>query len=216
MAVLMMVYGFWHLRRGSGPKGQDLSSLQAWLRRAPDGTTGRIAGVKPIEQIVSPGDAQKTSQQQKKAAPFVLIFAVLFASLAVYQAAALVRLQSAGVRAEGQVVSLKAESSQGGSYSYYPIVRYRTSSNLTFEFKDNIGSNPPRYRAGDKVTVLYLADSPRTQVMIDRGPFWNWSLPAVLGAAALALFWLWSFLRRAVSPAAPVDRAAPSPIRIAT
>jgi hypothetical protein len=222
MAAFMIIYALWHFRRGLVSKGQRLSSPAAWWQStAGNATNAGFAGVKPIEQIVSPADAQqttaKTSQQWKKAAPFVLIFAVLLASFAVLQANMVARLQSAGLRAEGQVVNLKGEyssSSHGGSYSYYPIVRYRTATNVAVEFKDNIGSNPPSYRVGDKVTVLYLPDSPRTQVMIDRGAFWNWALPGVLGAGAVLLFWLFSFLRRADAQAAGTHGAAPSPMRM--
>ena len=217
MAALMTIYGIWHLRRSIAPKGQSPFSPQAW-RRAPGAS---VAGVRPIEQIVSPADAQQaaanTLQQWNKAAPFVLIFGLLLISFAVYQGVTLARLESVGLRAEGQVVGLKAEyssSSHGGSYNYFPIVRYRSNSNLTLEFKDSIGSNPPSYRVGDKVTVLYLPDTPRSQPMIDRGPFWNWMIPIALGAGSALLFWLFIFLRRSGSQAPGAGPVAPGPMRI--
>jgi hypothetical protein len=217
MAALLTVYGFWHLRRGTGLGSQRPSMLEAGRSLLGNRTAFGAADVKPIEQLVPPADARKaadkTSQQWSKAAPFALFFALLLMCLAVHQATALVRLQSTGLRTEGQVVSLKAESSSGGSYSYFPIIRYRARSHVAVEFKDNIGSNPPRYRVGDKVTVLYLPDSSRPQAIIDRGPFWNWVIPAALGAAALVALWLFFFLRRAV-PQATAKGVGPSPMSI--
>ena len=95
-------------------------------------------------------------------------------------------------------MGLKSEysSSGHGSYSYYPVVRYRTAQNLSVEFKDSIGTNPPSFRPGDKVTVLYLAEDPRMQAMIDRGRFWNSALPLALALAGILLLWLFVILRR--------------------
>src|SRR5439155_827275 len=84
----------------------------------------------------------------------------------------------------GEVVRLKSESSDHGGYSYYPIVRFRTETNALVEFKDSVGSNPPSYRVGDKVTVLYLLDNPSQEAIIDRGLFWNWAIPAFLFVGA--------------------------------
>jgi|SRR5579883_1967862 len=217
MAALMSVYGIWHLRRAMVPKGQSPSSPQAWRRAR----AASVAGARPIEQIVSPADAQQTAantaKQWKMAAPFALILAMLLIGLAVHQGITLAHLESAGLRGEGQVVGLKAEyssSSHGGSYSYFPVVRYRSNSNLTLEFKDSIGSNPPSYRVGDKVTVLYLPDTRRSQPMIDRGPFWNWMIPIALGTGSALVFWLFLFLRRTTSQAQGAGPVAPNPMRV--
>ena len=110
------------------------------------------------------------------------------------------------------MISLKSEYSSGrnGGYTYYPIVRYRTARNVTLEFKDSIGSNPPSYRPGDKVTVLYRADHPR-DVIIDRGAFWNWAIPAVLLMASLMLGALSLWIRRSgTSTETPTGLAAPA------
>jgi hypothetical protein len=36
-----------------------------------------------------------------------------------------------------------SSGSGGGHYVYYAIMRFRTEKNMTVEFKDNVGSNPP-------------------------------------------------------------------------
>src|SRR5205085_5322114 len=114
----------------------------------------------------------------------------------------------------GQVISLKSEyrsSDRVGSYSYYPIVRYTTDNHVSVEFKDSIGGNPPSYRVGDRVTVLYLADNPRKQAIIDRGMFWNWAIPVLLLLGAGLLFWLFIVMRR---PAPNPGSLTASPIRV--
>ena len=204
MAVFMLIYAGWHLRRGATPKPSRISP-EDWNRRRDFGAAAPqgLEQVRPIEQIVSASDfqqaAQRQSQQSRKLAPFVLLGAVMLISFAIYQGRSLARLESTGLRAEGQVVGLKSEyssNSHGGSYSYYPIVRYRTAQNLSVEFKDSIGTNPPSYRPGDKVTVLYLAEDPRMQAIIDRGRFWNSALPLGLALAGSLLLWLFVILRR--------------------
>jgi hypothetical protein len=54
--------------------------------------------------------------------------------------------------------------------------------------------------AGDQVTVLYLADSPRPEAIIDRGIWWNWGIPGILMLCAAGLVWLMIALRRSATP----------------
>ena len=188
MAVAMLLYLAEHGRRILIPKGQRLSIAEWRKQHGLDDTTAiDMEQVKPAEAILGAPGIQQTrqSQWQTKAAPFLLLFAVVLIGLALYQANKTWRLETAGVRAPGEVVRLNAEESSD-STSYYPVVRYRTQANETVEFKDSIGSNPPSYRSGDKVTVLYLAANPQRQAIIDRG-FWNWAIPAILLFAALFL-----------------------------
>jgi hypothetical protein len=71
-----------------------------------------------------------------------------------------------------------SSGSGGGHYVYYAIVRFRTEKNIVAEFKDNVGSNLPSHRPGDKVTVLYLPGNQQQDAIIDRGIWWNWAIPA--------------------------------------
>jgi len=213
MAACMPIYIGWHLRRGVIPKGQRLS-LQEWRRQRGLGEAASVdlSRVKPIEQIVSPADLERAAEQQsrqsRKAAPIVGLFAVVLVGVAIHQGAQIARLEAIGLRAQGEVVGLKSESSSGSS-TYHAIVRFRTEKNALVEFKDSIGTNPPSHRVGDKVTVVYLADDPWKEVIVDRGTFWNWAIPALLLAGAVLLFWLLLVMRRtgrqnaAVGPLAP-------------
>lgn len=153
---------------------------------------------------------QTQLQNNKRAAPFVGVFAVVLLGVGIYQAMDVARLESSGLRAQGEVVRLVGESSSssGGAYSYHAIVRYRTEKNVRVEFKDNVGSNPPSHRPGDKVTVLYLADSPRGQAIIDRGLWWNWAIPGILFLSAALLAWLLVFVLRSGATQKPMGGLA--------
>jgi len=83
------------------------------------------------------------------------------------------------VRVTGTVASLYEKSDSDGS-TYYPVVRFLDSNDAEVRFKDHVGSNPPSYRVGDPVTVLYVRGSAASSAMIDRGR-WNWLPTGLLG-----------------------------------
>jgi len=196
MAALLILYAVLHGRRIFIPKAQRVS-IAEWRQQHGLGAAGLdLTQVKRIEELVPQAQLQQQAatqrQQMRRWAPFIALAAVALAALAVWQGMRLAHLEAAGLRAPGEVVSLKEEWSSGsgsssGHYTYYPIVRFSTPDNARIEFKDSIGSNPPSHRAGDKVTVLYLAENPRANAMIDRGLFWNWAIPAAILAGALLL-----------------------------
>jgi uncharacterized protein DUF3592 len=192
MGAAMILYLVERGRRLLIPKGQRLS-IAEWKKQHGISASIDLAQVKRIEDLVPGASAQENAatQQARKWAPVVGVFALVLAALGVWQSMRLAHLETAGIRAPGQVVRLHGEWSSGSSgsshYTYYPIVRFRTAENETIEFKDSIGSNPPSYRAGDKVTVLYLADTPNRNAMIDRGLFWNWAIPVGIFIAAIVV-----------------------------
>jgi hypothetical protein len=206
----MLVFLAAHGRRILIPKGQRLS-IAEWRKQRGLGAAIDPAAIKPIEKILATPEAQQTQRQANRmAAPLLAIFAVILLCVGIFQAREIARLQSSGLRAPGAVVRLKAELGSGSDsrYTYYPIVRYRTDKNVTVEFKDNVGSNPPSYRPGDKVTVLYLADSPRQDVIIDRGPFWNWTIPGLLLFFAAGLGGILMLVLRSRASAKPLGGLA--------
>jgi Protein of unknown function (DUF3592) len=205
MAVGILIYLGFHIRRIMIPKGQRLSVAE-WRKQHGLGEAASIdlARVKPIEQLVPGTDVEQAavtrSRQASKAAPIVGVFAVILFVVGVCQSVKIARLEATGLRAQGEVVRLKGESSSSdhGGYSYYPIVRFKAEQNTRVEFKDSVGSNPPSYRVGDKVTVLYLAGNPSQEAIIDRGAFWNWAIPALLFAGAVLLLCLLLAMLRTV------------------
>jgi hypothetical protein len=203
MAVALLAYLAERGHRVFIPKAQRLSVAQ-WRAQHGLGAAAAVdlAGVRPIEDILSAPELRQAQQRQaqssRKAAPLVGLFALLLVCVGLWQGRRIAQLEAVGLRAPGQVVRLKQESGSGQS-SYYAIVRFRTARNETIEFKDDVGSNPPSHRPGDRVSVLYLASDPRQQAIIDRG-IWNWAIPGIILAIAAFLAWLTVFLMRSGAP----------------
>jgi len=94
------------------------------------------------------------------------------------------------VRAPGSVVQLATNHSSDGADTYAPVVEFEHQGRK-YTFKDSISSNPPSYRRGDAVGVLYDPDRPR-DARIDRGR-WNKAVPILIGGfgALLCLLAVW-------------------------
>jgi hypothetical protein len=88
---------------------------------------------------------------------------LLLGSLFVYQNTRSFLAQA--VEANGTVIGLEhsrssSTSSSGSSSTYRPVVEFTTAAGKRIEFTSSVGSNPPSYREGEPVTVLYLAAEP--------------------------------------------------------
>ncbi|WP_013320872.1 DUF3592 domain-containing protein [Gloeothece verrucosa] len=66
------------------------------------------------------------------------------------------------VSSVGTVIDLRVKSSydhDGGSI-YYPRVSFQTEKAEKIDFESNFGTNPPAYKVGQQVPVLYHPDNP--------------------------------------------------------
>ena len=205
MAAAMLLYLGERAWRSIIPRGQRLS-IEDWKKLHNIGqATLDLSNVKPIETFVSAPEAAQARLTQTKSykiiVPILAAVAVLLLGIGVFQSMKISRLETQGLRAQGQVVRMNSESRSSGGYTYYPVVRFRTVANTTVEFKDSVGTNPPTHRAGDKVTVLYLAGDPQRQAIIDRGFVLNWAIPGVVFLFAAGLAMLCVTLRRQMKTA---------------
>ncbi|ABU59676.1 DUF3592 domain-containing protein [Roseiflexus castenholzii] len=78
------------------------------------------------------------------------------------------------VKAQGAVVEVVSRTRTQGekrSTLHYAVVEFRTANGETIRFEDTMGSNPPAYRVGDAVEVLYDPQTPQS-AMIDS--WWIW------------------------------------------
>ncbi|HUI56914.1 MAG TPA: DUF3592 domain-containing protein [Bryobacteraceae bacterium] len=74
----------------------------------------------------------------------------------------------------------------GGRAVYYPRVRFRTAGGRQISFLSSGGSNPPAYRVGESVTVLY---DPQDPYNVSIRSFWNvWVLPFILCSLGVFFF----------------------------
>ena len=85
-----------------------------------------------------------------------LIFIVLGGAFMLVGAFSLYRTKrfvEEAVPAFGEVVGLREHHGDGVTYS--PIVRFPTPAGGFVEFTETVSSNPPGYKVGDRVRVLY-------------------------------------------------------------
>jgi len=75
---------------------------------------------------------------------------------------------------EGRVVDFvsRTTTSDGQRKTYfYPVVEFRTANEEVTRFEGGAGSNPPSYRVGDTVRVLYDPQTPQS-ALIDSWELW--------------------------------------------
>ena len=136
-------------------------------------------------------------QKANRFAPPILLLAgvgLLFLGVHLHQKTA--AFLARAVRAPGVVVEMATNHSSEGNSTYAPVVGFEHDGRK-YTFKDTISSNPPSYRRGEAVGVLYDPDQPR-DARIDRGR-WNKAVPILIGVfgALLCLLGFWSFSRPA-------------------
>lgn len=113
-------------------------------------------------------------------------------------------LTANGLRAEGTVVRLQrryTRNSDGhGRYVYRPMVQFRTEAGEDLEFRGSTGTGSPAYRRGERVTVLYLPQSPQDAKIDSFGDLWGGPLITfIVGLVFTAIaggFWVVRARRR--------------------
>lgn len=127
------------------------------------------------EYVLSDAAPAESAQQQAAGGKSVVgvIFGCIFAlagiAMLVFSGGMIsdsYQIVTDGVAVQGEVVSLKRERSSGrrGGSSYYPIFRFTAQDGQEYRVKHNQGSNPPAWKKGEKVELLYLPDEPEKAV----------------------------------------------------
>jgi hypothetical protein len=169
------------------PKSQrgTLSEWQA-ARRAQNLKEWQAIPIQHAEDIeTAPENRAANVKNARAAVPLLLLFGLGLCAGGAYLGKKTYILETQGLRAPGSVVRLEESRDSDGS-TYHPIVRFGAGGGM--EFRDSMGSNPPVYREGEDVTVLYLAEDPEKSAVIDRGA-WNWAVPGGLAAAGLVFLY---------------------------
>ena len=91
---------------------------------------------------------------------FTLIIAVPCLGVGLYEAAKMGRILQSYERIEGTITGNSYIIDQDNSGAYYPDVAFQPEDSRTIRFTEGIGTSPARYRAGDKVAVLYNPTDP--------------------------------------------------------
>lgn len=119
----------------------------------------------------------------------VVKYAFLLAGLAALAGGVWQYLHTAGfveeaAEAPGRVVGLETSASEGALY-YHPVVEFETAAGARARFVSSTGSNPPSYREGQAVSVLYPRDAPeKAQIR----SFWSLWFGAVASAGMGMVF----------------------------
>lgn len=191
----IIFYGAMRFRKFIIPKNERLSPA-AWKesRKAARQKEMESLPLRQIEDILASPEMKAEKEKQKKdsrfAAPFVLLFAVGLMYGGYTEYGKISSLEKNGLRAQGKIIEMKAKNGQDGSYAYYPVVTFTDQKGAAVTFRGHEGSNPPMYKTGEKVAVLYEARQPQKTAYIDHG-FWNRVIPMVIfggGALLLLLF----------------------------
>ncbi|MEU6661944.1 DUF3592 domain-containing protein [Streptomyces sp. NPDC046821] len=93
-------------------------------------------------------------------------------------------------RAPGKVVSLEWRRDYSSSRRHgsdgpmaYPVVQFTSADGKLRTFHSSMGSNPPAYDVGERVEMLYRADSPQDAKI--SGFFSLWLFPVIFGGIGL-------------------------------
>ncbi|MFE0251879.1 DUF3592 domain-containing protein [Streptomyces sp. NPDC059010] len=97
-------------------------------------------------------------------------------------------------RAPGTVVELEWQKDDSGTSRKgrgndepvaYPVVEFASADGTKRTFRSSTGSNPPSYEEGERVEVLYRADSPEDARI--NGFASLWLLPLIFGGIGLVI-----------------------------
>jgi hypothetical protein len=182
-------------------------SLQAWRQYKDEAFRPRVFTEQTQGEIpwADPAALQAALAKQRKAnqffVPFCLLAGVGLLVLGAHLHQKTELFLARAVRAPGIVVEM-AMSQSTDSNAYAPVVEFEHAGKK-HRFKDSIGSDPPSYRIGQGVAVLYDPADPR-DARIDRGR-WNKAVPILIGGcgALSVLLGLWILRRRGSSATSP-------------
>ncbi|MFG3596108.1 DUF3592 domain-containing protein [Bradyrhizobium sp. RDI18] len=83
------------------------------------------------------------------------------------------------VETQGTVIEmLRVRDSENKGYLFTPIVRFDTIDGRTVEFQSGLRTNPPLYRTGQEVPVVYDPGVPESAAILGVLPLWM--MPIIL------------------------------------
>ncbi|MFF2847118.1 DUF3592 domain-containing protein [Streptomyces sp. NPDC058001] len=124
----------------------------------------------------------------------VTTFGALFLVVGLILAGVSISFLADAERAPGTVVALEWRSDHSGvsrknrasdKPAAYPVVEFTSTDGTPRTFRSSTGSNPPAYEEGERVEVLYRADSPEDARI--NGFASLWLLPLIFGGIGLVI-----------------------------
>lgn len=103
------------------------------------------------------------------------------------------RLQNEGITTTGMVIQMEeSNSSEGGCCVYSPVIEF-TVNGQTYSFDGGNASDPPAYRVGEGVEVIYDPSDPDTAQIDKWTERWLFPIiiiPAMIFTAAILNFFM--------------------------
>lgn len=159
-------------------RGNGVTAFRAEQKRKRE---ERLGDIKKIEDIIGENGGDPARKTPAYVGPLMLALGLGGFCLAAYIGQETYVLETKGLRAEAEVVSIQTKSTSDG-YTYRSVFRFRDAEGKSWRVVDKVSTNPAIDDVGEKVTALYVREKPQ-QAMIDRG-LWNW-LPSI-GVATLS------------------------------
>ncbi len=99
--------------------------------------------------------------QAKLIATFILVTsALVFGGVAAYLFMEQRNLEQNGIETTAIIVEMIRTRDSEGDDTYTPVFEFRTRNGRGYQVKSGFSSSPPEYTVGDRVTIIYLPDSP--------------------------------------------------------
>jgi hypothetical protein len=133
----------------------------------------------------------------------LLLVAVLLIGLGVRGVATTRRFLASTSAADGVVVKVDEVTTsrkQETTSRYYPVVRFVTGSGQVVRYRDHSGANPPAYRVGDQVRVLYDPANPQRARLDTWASLWLKAVILLIIGVPLLIFTAGILLFARVSP----------------
>jgi hypothetical protein len=198
---------------------------RGWARSPPQSTmqgqAAPAAAAEPGAQVPTPVAAGPAASigVQRAAAPWSagalramrvagaiwLMIAALIVISGIWGGWDTLRLATMGLRTSGTIVRVEQRTLNSRLFSH-AIVRFNTVEGVPVEVRDSYARGPRFEQVGRQVSILYLADNPRT-VLINPGAS-DWMLP-LAGVAAGLVQALLALALLVARPAAPIVFASP-------
>jgi len=99
------------------------------------------------------------------------------------------KLLKVGITTEATVVSLRKDifNNSGANTLYYPTIEYTAETNKTISREYTVGTNPSKYKEGDKLTIIYDPDNVESFIINDSPTKIIWPI-ILLGGIALIIW----------------------------
>jgi len=105
---------------------------------------------------------------------------------------------AASVHTSGTVIEIVSQTStRDGEHRplFYPVVEFTTPAGQVVRFQDRTGSNPPAYRVGETVEVLYDPARPEAATIASWTNLWLFPIILLAAGGLFVLSGVLTFLR---------------------